>query len=226
MLTQAPVVHPSDWLEPFHVFVDASDIAIGNALMQLTKLHSALWAYRTSYKTSMQSSPFRLVFRLEVVMPIQFHIPSLCTQVCERLSESLSEQIRLQQLLELGETRVHSMAILEHEQQRQKAFVDRHHGTNEKHFKIGKAVLVFQTRMGQMSRKLRFRWTGPYWIIGAKNRTFEVGTLASKVLHQKINGFRLKPYLEPTPPIGFAPIKIIRSFVHSTTSKRDPLVNM
>ena len=36
MLSHAPVVQPSVWLEPFHVFVDASDIAIGSALMQST----------------------------------------------------------------------------------------------------------------------------------------------------------------------------------------------
>ena len=35
MLTQAPVVQPPDWAKPFHVFVDASNIAIGSALMQL-----------------------------------------------------------------------------------------------------------------------------------------------------------------------------------------------
>ena len=37
MLTQAPVVQPLDWVKPFHVFVDASDITIGNALMQFTE---------------------------------------------------------------------------------------------------------------------------------------------------------------------------------------------
>ena len=37
-----------------------------------SKLHSALWAYRTSFKTSIQSTPFRLAFGLEVVMPMEF----------------------------------------------------------------------------------------------------------------------------------------------------------
>ena len=36
MLTQARVVQPPDWTQPFHVFVDASDIVIGSAPMQLT----------------------------------------------------------------------------------------------------------------------------------------------------------------------------------------------
>ena len=163
------------------------------------KLYSALWAYRMSHKTSIQSTPFRLAFGLEAVMPIEFHVPNLRIQVRERLSEGQSEQIQLQQLLELGETRVHSMAILEHEQRRRKAFVDRHRGTSDKHFKIGKAVLVFQTYMGQMLGKLRFCWIGPYWIIGAENGTFQLGTLAGGILRQKVNGFRFKPYLGPTP---------------------------
>jgi hypothetical protein len=34
LLTRAPVVQPPDWNREFHVFVDASDIAIGSVLMQ------------------------------------------------------------------------------------------------------------------------------------------------------------------------------------------------
>ena len=33
MLTKVPVVQPPDWQKPFQVFVDASDVAIGNSLM-------------------------------------------------------------------------------------------------------------------------------------------------------------------------------------------------
>ena len=36
MLSHALVVQPLDWSQPFHVFVDASDVAIGSALMQRT----------------------------------------------------------------------------------------------------------------------------------------------------------------------------------------------
>ena len=102
-------------------------------------------------------------------MPIEFQVPSLRLQIRDRLPESESEHNRLLQLLELGENRIHSMSQLEHGQRRRKAFVDRHHGTSEKHFKIGKAVLVFHTRMGQMLGKRCFRWTGPYWITGVEN---------------------------------------------------------
>ena len=76
-------------------------------------------------------------------MPLEFQIPSLRIQVKERMTEEDSEQIHLQQLLALGETRVHSLAVLELDQQRRKAFVDRHRGRNEEMFGEGKAVLVF-----------------------------------------------------------------------------------
>jgi hypothetical protein len=35
LLSRAPVVQPPDWEKEFHVFVDASDIAIGSVLMQM-----------------------------------------------------------------------------------------------------------------------------------------------------------------------------------------------
>ena len=167
------------------------------------KLQSALWAYRTTFKTNIQSTPFRMAFGLEAVMPIEFQVQSLRVQVKERLPESQSEQYRLEQLLELGEHRVASMAQLEQRQRQRKAFVDRHRKGREKDFMAGRPVLVFQTRMGQMPGKLRFRWTGPYWIVDAENGTFTLGTLAGEIMRQKVNGFRLKPYFGPMPPNPF-----------------------
>ena len=36
MLSHAPVMQPPNWSQPFHVFVDVSNVAIGSALMQKT----------------------------------------------------------------------------------------------------------------------------------------------------------------------------------------------
>ena len=52
MLSQAPIVQPLDWTRPFHVFVDASDIAIGSALMQLTTPNLYRPVYYSSRKLS------------------------------------------------------------------------------------------------------------------------------------------------------------------------------
>ena len=48
MLSHAPVVQPPKWWQPFHMFMDASNIAIGSALMQKTPPN---W-YRPVYYTS------------------------------------------------------------------------------------------------------------------------------------------------------------------------------
>ena len=63
-----------------------------------------------------------------------------------------------------------------------KAFLNRHQRGNEKFFELGKVVLLFQKCMEKMSGKLRFRWTGPYWIVGVENGTFQLGTLAGEIL--------------------------------------------
>ena len=42
MLSQAPVVQPPDWTRPFHVFVDASDIAIATYNAQLVSTSKLL----------------------------------------------------------------------------------------------------------------------------------------------------------------------------------------
>ena len=52
MLTKILLVQPLDWDKPFHVFVDASDMAIVNALMQLAEPN---W-YRLMYYASRKLS--------------------------------------------------------------------------------------------------------------------------------------------------------------------------
>ena len=69
------------------------------------------------------------------------------------------------------------MGQLEQKQRRTNAFVDRHQNSKEKLFDIGRPILVFQTKMGSMPEKLRFRWTGPLWIVNTYNGTYQVGTL-------------------------------------------------
>ena len=124
-------------------------------------------------------------------MPIEFHILNLRVQVTERLDEEQSEIIRKEQLLKIEESQLQSMWHLEQKQLKTKAFVDRHRKSKEKLFDIGKLVLVFQTKMGSMLEKLRFRWIGPFWIVNNYNVTYQIGTLAGEVLPKWVNGFKL-----------------------------------
>ena len=69
-----------------------------------TKLHSTLWAYRTTYKTSTGKTPFQLVYGLEVVMLAEFVVPSLRIAVQERLGDVESHTRRLVALEKLIES--------------------------------------------------------------------------------------------------------------------------
>ena len=95
------------------------------------------------------------------------------------------------------------MCAIEQKQGQTKAFVDRQQQEKENMFEVSKSVLVFQTKMGLMPGKLRFRWTGPFWIVNSKNGTYQVGTLASEIMPKWVNGFRLKPYHGLTPANPF-----------------------
>ena len=70
------------------------------------------------------------------------------------------------------------MTQLEQCQRQRKA----HQKGLEKELTIGKLDLVFQTRLGAMPGKLRFRWTGPFWIIDEFNDTFQLSTLAGEIV--------------------------------------------
>ena len=52
MLSHASVVQPPDWTQPFHIFVDASGIANGSALMQRTPPNWFHLVYYTSRRLS------------------------------------------------------------------------------------------------------------------------------------------------------------------------------
>ena len=52
LLSQAPVVQPPDWNKAFHVFVDASEVAISSVLMQLYEENWYMPVYYASRRLS------------------------------------------------------------------------------------------------------------------------------------------------------------------------------
>ena len=63
MLSEAPVVKPPNWTKDFHVFVDASDIAIGSVLIQLTEPRWYRWVYYASWKLSKAKQNYSIIER-------------------------------------------------------------------------------------------------------------------------------------------------------------------
>ena len=53
--------------------------------------------------------------------------------------------------------------------------------------------------MGNMLGKLRFWWTGPFWITQGFKGSYQLGTLAGELLEKWVNRFRLEPYKGPLP---------------------------
>ena len=64
-----------------------------------------------------------------------------------------------------------------------------------------------------MPGKLRFRWTGPFWITKEYNGSYQLGTLAGEVMGKWANGFRLKSYKGQMPanPFKVEPTQIRNS---------------
>ena len=95
-------------------------------------------------------------------------------------------------IVDIGGKSASSYVCIRVEKRQTKAFVERHRKQNEKMFEVDKLVLVFQTKMGLMLGKLRFRWTTPFWIINNKNGTYQVRMLTGEILLKWVNGFLLK----------------------------------
>lgn len=126
------------------------------------KLDSALWAFWTSHKVTTGLTPFRLTYGLEAVVLMEFMVPSLRIAVEERLPMEESRKERIHELLTLEEERQTSILVVETIQKRRKAWANRH--GKHKMFTKGDHVLMFNSKMGKHSGKLKLRWVGPYTI--------------------------------------------------------------
>ena len=110
-----------------------------------------------------------------VAMLIKFIVPILRIQVEHQLNEKLWEQLHVEGLLQLEEEQLNNLRMLDHEQQVEKAFVDRHRRYNKTEFQNKKLELVFQTRFKLMPSKLKLRWVGHYCLIDGNDGTYNLG---------------------------------------------------
>ena len=160
------------------------------------KLHSALWAYRVAFKTAIGTTPFNLVFGLDAILPMEFLIPTLrVAKDLEWTGHELSH--RIDELEQLDEFRLQSVAAMYAQKRRLKKFHDAH--IINKEFKKGDLVLAYTLK--QHTKKLKKRGMGPYIIHDlSASGAVHLATLDGEPMANWISGCRLKKYHETLTP--------------------------
>jgi hypothetical protein len=104
-----------------------------------SEIKYAVWANRITTKTSTGKNPFELVYGLEAKLPVNLQIPILRFGQ-HYATDGEAIQGRINQLIELDETRRNALGQMERNQEKIKNTFD--HKAKERNFAEGDLVLV------------------------------------------------------------------------------------
>jgi hypothetical protein len=139
-----------------------------------------------------------LVYGLEEKLPVTLQIPILrFTQQYATDGEAI--QGRIDQLIELDETRRKALGQMERNQEKIKSTFD--HKDKERSFAKGDLVLLWDKRKEKpgMHKKFDSLWTGPYKILShAGTNSFNLGTMEGESLRLSVNSLHIKCYHPPS----------------------------
>jgi hypothetical protein len=144
-----------------------------------------LFAYRTSKQSTIKVPPFYLTYGRDATLPMDD--PS---QKFENLSERITNLID-----KLPHDRERIKNRIDQQQNKQKAYHDRHI-KNSIRLNIGDKVLLYKAeKEKQWTGKLEEKWKGPYYIHDVlPNRSYKLRALTGQVLKTPYNEKLLKIY--------------------------------
>jgi hypothetical protein len=162
-----------------------------------SKIKYAVWADRITTKNSIGKTPFELVYGLEAKLLVNIQIPILRFSQ-QYTTDAEAIQGRINQLIELDETRRSALGQMTRNQEKIKNTFD--HKAKERNFTKGDLVLLWDKRKEKpgMHKKFDSLWGGPYKIMScAGTNSFNLETMEGEILKLPVNALHIKRYYPP-----------------------------